>query len=749
MIKPNDLIIPLITSILGIAFPLIIQITQRIDEKYSSSRLVKRFYKEKIYIIFIYFLVYSLVFLFYNLVYPPNSNLALLQNNIILIDNISTIIATILAGLLIISMFKLIGLIKTYMDPNEFQDHIIDSIRKNKLQENDVRDWLELFIYCLKTDNTQLTRAGYTYLSDVINNFRVGRAYEVIEYPDYIYDTIISINETLCSQKKKVVSIHNGNEIIILLIDQHLNTLISEKTFKTIWISLYQQIHYNRSEWINEYWSYVHQYYGYNLNKDSLTYYKVKEDQNLNKNIATFDKIQKQFIEFHIALGGLLLYKKKYDILGNIMVYTNQEPPEYYLVPSSLVDIIEAYMDMHKLSFDALNKYEEKYSFLELNGVKKNDIIKSWIIKYLAILLIRLDSLQDYYGINSIYELPDIPNSIREKKIWVNKLTSLKNIVEYYIDEMTILNRINPTLLNENKEKNISISLTLDSFITSIEDSIKNQKKEQGLSMNKINTFKKEVSQTISNTLNAYIRTFRNLQIKTVNDFTINGNVKKILPSGCFEEDQDVSYSGFDSVLAHECIYKFTDSFAYLFLKNRKQHYYIKREETFKALDLLNIDPKKYIVLFFGIYMDYYLDVLKISLSKKDDIEYEYKGIQIVAFSYNRLLNDRVIIIEKSKIPNLIFNKPSDDEIKKYKLECILSDIELHYSVLKLAENQNIKIEISNDSNIQNLDQSVLACLTLNATLRIEKDTFLCVLNMVDQFANSGKDNLNEIKPII
>lgn len=346
------------------------------------------------------------------------------------------------------------------------------------------------------------------------------------------------------------------------------------------------------------------------------------------------------------------------------MDYTNQEPPEFYLVPSTLADIIESYMDMHKLSFDALNKYEEKYSFLELNGVNKNDIIKSWIIKYLAILLIRLNSLQDYYGINSIYELPEIPNSIREKKIWVNKLASLKNFVEYYIDEMTILNRINPTLLNGIKENKISISLTLDSFITSIEDSIKNQKKEQGLSMNKINTFKNEVSKTISNTLNAYTRTFCNSQIEKVIDYTINGNVEKILPSGCFEEEQEVSYSGFDSVMAHECIYKFTDSFAYLFLKNRQQQYYIKREETFKALDLLNIDPKKYIVLFFGIYMDYYLDVLKISLTKKDDIEYEYKGIQIVAFSYNRLLNDRVIIIEKSKIPNLIFIKPTDDEIK-------------------------------------------------------------------------------------
>lgn len=68
--------------------------------------------------------------------------------------------------------------------------------------------------------------------------------------------------------------------------------------------------------------------------------------------------------------------------------------------------------------------------------------------------------------------------------------------------------------------------------------------------------------------------------------------------------------------------------------------------------------------------------------------------------------------------------------------------------MLNLADNQSLKNEISKNSNIQNLDNSVLACLKLNATLQIEKDT-LYVLNMVDQFANSGKDNLNEIKPII
>ena len=70
----KDVIIPFVSAILGIAIPLLIGVIQRIDDKYSSTRMIKQFAKEKVVLFFITFLILTIIFLFLvpNMPLPSN-----------------------------------------------------------------------------------------------------------------------------------------------------------------------------------------------------------------------------------------------------------------------------------------------------------------------------------------------------------------------------------------------------------------------------------------------------------------------------------------------------------------------------------------------------------------------------------------------------------------------------------------------------------------------------------------------------
>lgn len=105
----------------------------------------------------------------------------------------------------------------------------------------------------------------------------------------------------------------NDNGVFGLYFDENTNTL-SEFKYQQLWYAVNQVVRNDDKNWLYRYWEFADQYY-------SNTFaYKDKDEQ------------AKKFLEFHIAVGGLLALNEKNKWIEHIIWFTNCLPPKYFLI---------------------------------------------------------------------------------------------------------------------------------------------------------------------------------------------------------------------------------------------------------------------------------------------------------------------------------------------------------------------------------------------------------------------------------
>lgn len=339
------------------------------------------------------------------LIAPPNKNDFGIFTEYV--NNSAVIIATVACVLLCFSFFRVIWLIYIYHNPINLQEHLL----KGKIKIETRQAWFEFFVSMLKQDNVNVLSKGFGSLYEWCIELRKGNEWKEIQYPKEFYDGIIALNEKLCSQKKKVVSISNGNDALKIFFDDTQLTIIHPLTFNKIWIGLNQQLYYNRKDLILEYWGAAHQHFSFYMEQ----YYEGERITHLDKTItitreqaALRHKSRMDFKEFHIAFGGLLLYKKEYELLNHILFYTNTQPPVYHLIPGRLSEIIPVYMELLSFKPENVMKYESRYPFIDLHdGIRNDNIINGYIQRYLILTMFRLFQLSPAYTSDNFLSYQD------------------------------------------------------------------------------------------------------------------------------------------------------------------------------------------------------------------------------------------------------------------------------------------------------------------------------------------------------
>lgn len=280
----KELIIPLVAAILGIALPMLIGIIQRIDDKYQSTRLIRLFVKERWTISFLVALITSIILLFYSLLAPANKNDFGCLNPFI--DDSVAILLYIVCFCLIVCLFMVCWLIYIYHDPIKLQERLLHSTISMEKRNA----WLEFFVTMLKKNNSMVLRKAYQAFYEWAVDMQKGKTNQMVEYSSDFYDGILAINETLCEQNKKAITIANGSDFITILLDKMEGTIIDPKTFRVIWICLSQQLFYNRQEWVMSYWIAAHQYYLFNLQK----YYENQKETDSKGNpiLITYEQVR-------------------------------------------------------------------------------------------------------------------------------------------------------------------------------------------------------------------------------------------------------------------------------------------------------------------------------------------------------------------------------------------------------------------------------------------------------------------------
>lgn len=742
----KELIIPLVAAILGIALPMLIGIIQRIDDKYQSTRLIRSFVKERWTIGFLVTLIVTIILLFYSIIAPTNNyNFDSFDS---FINNSVFILIFIVCICLIIALFHVFWLIYVYNEPIKLQERLL----RSPINKERRLIWLEFYVAMLKKDNSEVLRKAYQAFCEWVINIRKGKSEQMVEYPSEFYDGVIAINEVLCEQTKKAISIANGSDFITMLFDTMQKTTIDPKTFRVIWICLNQQLFYNRQEWVLCYWIAAHQHYLFHLPQ----YYEGESNINSEGNSVSItieqvklrNEARKEFFDFHIALGGLLLYRKEYNLLKQILYYTNAKPPQYVLIPGRFAEIYLLYMDL--LSFSPMYYYEEKFPFLNLQaGVRNEDIIKGWIQQYLILLMFRLFTVVETFLTYSSLSIPGLPQQLMKKQVWLNNIPILKEkLTDDSIDEWVV--QILPLEKLDVKNKKDELKKILEKLEEELKKGIEKQLEEQPLSEEETSSFHKIASTIIDNDVSHLAKLFPAKIDNDYNDYETPGRLREVEPAELFYKEKTISYTNFKESLSYMLVHGFRYYFLRTFLlQKRLKEYRIFAENIKETFQRLGFDKDKHIILGFhvnwpSIFKEECYKINNYLWKTSNGIEmYDLQG----DISFNFINN--IIIIDKQNLPGLYFETPNETIVNKYDLKCFNQTYNLYLSEIKLNDNSNILSEVlKRGTNTENeLRKSVLICGELNIHTRWKKNVQIVLIKVLYQYRDNGNDNFSDVVP--
>ena len=332
--------IPTIIGIFTFAMPLILQTISRVDDKYESTLLSKLFIKDWICKTFISVWCVSLIsIVFWILKLPRLVDWGRLN---VWIENSASLFLVLMTFLLILATSGILILTYIYYLPKKLSTRLQKQYKTHPKERLYFDGVSKILNYSISKADEELARQTYSAIVDVLIKTRTNKEGQEVVYPDELYDVVFEANEKLLKRKRKTISYLNDGAMLSLFIDEYQKTEISDKTYQYMWLGIRQAVVYNNGDAIKAYWEKAHQYADFTIDRIHLEYDNKEA-------VEHQESLKNKFIEFHYALGGLLLYYKMYDTLEYIMSWTNHQPPKYVLVPSSMSEVMNMYMQQHQV----------------------------------------------------------------------------------------------------------------------------------------------------------------------------------------------------------------------------------------------------------------------------------------------------------------------------------------------------------------------------------------------------------------
>lgn len=744
----SEFCIPTIIGIFTFATPLILQTISRIDDKYESTLLAKLFVKDWVCRVFIGFAIGSFAsLLLWMLNLPRVVDWGVLN---VWIDNSASLILLISVIALIVAACGILYLTYTYYIPKKLVARLQKQCNTH-LNERIYFDGVSKVLnYSISKADEELARQTYSAIIDVLIKTRTDKSGQEVIYPDEFYDAVFEANERLLKRERKTLSYLNEGSMLSIFIDEVQQTIISDKTYQYMWLGLRQAVLYNNSEAIKAYWEKAHQYANFALDRIHPEY--DKDFNVVNKEALDQQKtIKEKFVEFHYALGGLLLYHKMYDTLEYIMSWTNQQPPKYILVPSTMSEVINMYMQIaFKDGIRGFMYYESHYPFIGVRGVNASDIIRFWIKKYMAVLFLRQYTLHSHYIYEDTLQLPRVPESMSEKYAWNNELDILQDLLQKICADTEMLEALGYQHMSDKQwfvenGKPVPPEL-IESFKAQIEHDMERTRKEQSISKTKLEEFYTATRSILCPVFAQYQSLFGNISItENYNKISIIGS-HQIMDKQAFVEDQEICHANADSIVAEHASLDFRQLALNIFIYMQSRRYILKEQDVWTTINNLPNDKNDFVIFSIGNNLNY----LKLKESKLQNTNggWSYNGIPIIDIhhSMNDLVSQSLWITRKSDVPYLMFNKISNEnDISKYQLSEIDEQYHIFASIVDVYATPTIKKELE-DRKILDAETKAVVCVDFNAEVRCKKTAKAIQLKIYSQFGN--KEQANSVEDV-
>ena len=363
------LVITIFAAVFGMAYPLILQAIDRIDEKYTSSVLatdLRKRWQFRAFNVLIVACIICVAVLAYALKYIGD-----IQWKYVLVSA-----AVFLIVMLMVDVVLLFHQIITYYSPNELFAQL-----KRSENKKDANALLDLAKFASKTDDFML----HVNCLSVIAHFFYEEQKKApndkpVEYSPELYDILSKVAKQI-GDTSLTDDRYNYIGIACAVYNHSSEGGISPNTFQRMWEMVNRAAKAGNIGWLIDYWTYADQYYRF---------------YQLNSQTPMARKNLREFYCYHVMMGGLLLYFNRTDCVRHIMHFSQSQPEKFELIPGTMSKVFEMVAYVEDKRDKPFGLYQ-RYQFMGLEkGAKIDDAIAGFAYQYLALLFLRLWTYNDY-----------------------------------------------------------------------------------------------------------------------------------------------------------------------------------------------------------------------------------------------------------------------------------------------------------------------------------------------------------------
>lgn len=738
-----------ISMILGVAYPILLQVISKLDEKYSSTHIVQLFKQEKERKIFNTLLISSLgILLIYILIVLPYY---------LLTDTPNQHLIFIIISILIINTFSLTAVFLYFVTKVLTYYNLFDIVQYFKHKDRKALDdinfpyfkaIIDILLFSIKQRNETIALTISDYVYERFREFNKYHTNAEIEYPRIFHESIFRVIEELAKEKIKKFAFLEFSFIGELwLLGENSNKKLNEATYMWLWRNLIVAIDYERDDMFIQYWQQADQYISFNLST-----YQTDRLLPPGEERKTKDQIieeRNRFLEFNYALGGLLLFSKRYKCIRRLFQYTSSMPPKYNLLPDSMDEVFDLYFKFSDPYYENFRFITSRYFFPETEGIGSEGVVKYWVSRYATLLFLRQYTIAPYLITMKPLEMPALPPDLKNKKMWIDHLDNLKEMVNNVMEDQELILSLDLDFIT-GKWCSENDKLPPDKLVDEVKSKALKEfdhiKTDQNISPSK----EKEFIETSDRVLSTAITPYK--QIKNLKNITGEANkwhipgVTTIIDKSIFAENQEAESIDYDSFLPEILANKFTDGISETFAINLKRKYIVNENEIFPAILNLKVNPNDHIIVSFGQNPAYYEETLKVEGLSADAFN-EVNWINFNSYNYN-LVGETFFVLKKSDLLTLEFLPPDEKDEEKYSLALINKDFNIYGSIIDLNKNQSLCEELSKAETTRDLKKSVFVYLFINTKILWKKNITMIAITKYSQFRPQGsKNDLEEIIP--
>lgn len=741
-------LLSILSALFGLSYPLVIGCIEKIDSKFGSTKLSERFQGECSYKWFKRVLVINLAMA---VLFP------------FLMEWCADAHAKIIMGVqvggtisMIISALCLFRKIISYYNITELQNGILDdyntAVRKqDKEKEKEYFiQWIDLSGELLKSADDKLVQSVYEVLSNYIGRVYKKDSTKALEFDPYYYDGISRINEFLSKGETRPISVNNTNSILTSLI--LIDSVVSETTYRYLWQNLKIQLFYDKDEWIMEYWKSASEKIRLFMNTTYISPYNQKGELDTKKK-----KQREEFLEFHIMLCSMLLQQKKYELLEQMLSFTQTEPPSYPLVPSTFSEILDVFNSVnHNISINPAY-YESRYRMPKMHGITEGKIAGAANC-YLALLAYRIYAIcWNYYGHEFVLNTGALPNTLSELASLGNNLKRFKYWIERIRDDQELLQVVGIRSLDEEIDNKAQLYdrealLRPDLLVSNMQDEIhkkmENLKITSPLNDEKVASEKKELTYNIRRAMEGYGDLLEK-RFEQEEYYNLDSSISISFLNTAFLGNSDVNHFGTAESVSSSILENFRCKFASaFFVEHSNTDYRLSSEDLFQAIDRLALNEQHYIIAF-GIYFDYYVGTVE-GLEKESTHKYRYNKIRILSLDCStEYFSQMLYIMEYDDRPFLYFLEPLEEEQQNLLLKKADKSYGLWLSIEKISEHPDLLTEPIKAQLGDKANQYSLFTAIWRPRLFFKGETYpMVIIKVKYRLTDEGNyDSVDKVKP--